>query len=127
MRPLNLVDVLEQLPADVVGTMVVGQLGGDDIRSFKLVAPSTLALVRRTSRVLRLNTEQTLSQLDLESQVKILAKYEACMELQLDLQSPAGIAPLLVGVARSLLALLCPRVTISLLPDFKLELIESHS
>ena len=99
--PLDLVDVLEQLPPDVVGTMVLGQLGGDDIRSFKLAAPSTLALVRRTSRVLRLgrlDTQQALlSRHDLESQSETLAKYEACMEVQMDVATTAGISPLLVG------------------------------
>ena len=102
VRPLDLVDVLEQLSPDVVGTMVLGQLDSDDIRSFKLVAPSTLALVRRTSRVLhlgRFNTQQQtfLSRIDLESQSKILAQYEACMEVQMDVATTPGISPLLVG------------------------------
>ena len=97
MRPLDLVDVLEQLPPDVVGTMVLGQLASDDIRSFKLVAPSTLALVRRTSRVLHLRSCGS-SQVrfpntsELESQVGILSKYEACMELQLDVEMDTGAA-----------------------------------
>ena len=102
MRPLNLVNVLEQLPPDVVGTMVLGQLNGDDIRSFKLVAPSTLALVRRSSRVLHLGRhgaqDTSLSRLDLEKQASTFEKYKGCIKLQLDVSTTAGITPLLVGV-----------------------------
>ena len=101
-RPLDLVNVLEQLPPDVVGTMVLGQLDGDDIRRFKLVAPSTLALVRRTSRVLHLGRsngqDEFPSRLELETQASIFEKYQACMELQLDLATIAGfVSPMQVG------------------------------
>ena len=102
MRPLDVVDVLEQLPPDVVGTMFLGQLDGNDIRSFKLVAQSTLALVRRAGRVLHLGRpngqDSFASRVDLESQAEILGKYHSRMEVQLDVQSDAGISPLLVGV-----------------------------
>ena len=97
MRPLNLVNVLEQLPEDVVGMMVLGQLAGDDIRSFKLVAPSTLALVRRTSRVLRLRCFPRQS--ELQSEVDILSKYEACTEVQLVVGMYSDVAPEIVGTS----------------------------
>ena len=103
--PLNLVDVLEQLPPEVVGTMVMGQLDGDDIRSFKLAAPTTLALVRRTSRVLRLwcrgPQDRFPGQKELESQVEIFRKHEACMEVQLDVDADTGAAAAIVGTSIS--------------------------
>ena len=104
MRPLDLVNVLEQLPPDVVGAMVLEQLDGDDIRSFKLVAPSTLALVRRTSRVLCLGcrgAQDTLpDRSELALQAEMLSKYEACMAVDLDVESHSGIAPAVVGINR---------------------------
>ena len=103
MRPLDIVDVLEQLPPEVVGAMVLEQLEGDDIRSFKLVAPSTLALVRKTSPVLHLGRshgQDTFpNRLDLEYEAAILAKYVSRMQVQLDVQSEAGISPLLVATS----------------------------
>ena len=102
MRPCDLVDVLEQLPPDVIGTMVLGQLEGDDVRSFKLVAPSTLALVRRASRVLHLGrrgAQDTFpDRTEIECQAKMIHKYEACMDVQLYVAKYASMAPDMVGI-----------------------------
>ena len=101
-RPSDLVNVLEQLPPDVVGRMVLRQLDGDSIRRFKLVAPSTLALVRRSSRVLHLGRSHGRNafpnRLELEAQARILAKYDSLTEVKLDV-GDGGVSPLLVGVA----------------------------
>ena len=102
MRPVNLVNVLEQLPPDVVGTMVLRQLDGDDIGSFKLAAPSTLALVRRTSQVLHLGLcgaqEEFPDQGEIQSQARAIEDYEACIEVQLYVDMDACSAELMVGL-----------------------------
>ena len=99
-QPLQLTDVLAQLPLDVVQHSFLGHLDWDDLTSFKLVSKACAQLVRQHASEIHLygvDLQLDRDSAELSARVRTLDSYAAAREVYIEVEDGADVGGLAVG------------------------------